>query len=63
MGGRDLAGDVFAGVVAGLGHLLHLEGVPVTPERSVRFARASAKGPVKRHSQTSWQRVVAHLVL
>ncbi len=40
MGGRDIAGDVFAGVVAGLGHLLHLEGVPVTPERSLRFARA-----------------------
>lgn len=47
MGGRDLADDVFAGVVAGFGHRLHAEGVPVTPERSVRFARAvDAAAPI-----------------
>ncbi len=34
-GGADLAG-----VVAAFGHALHQAGIPVTPERSARFARA-----------------------
>lgn len=42
MGGRLLADDVFVGVVAGFGHQLHAAGVPVTPERSTRFAQALA---------------------
>lgn len=40
MGGGDLASETFTSVIAGLGHRLRDEGVPVTPERSVRFAQA-----------------------
>ena len=42
MGGGLVADEVFLGVVAGFGHRLHEAGVPVTPERSARFARAIA---------------------
>ena len=37
---RRLAATDLAEVVGGFGHLLHAAGVPVTPERSGRFARA-----------------------
>ncbi len=40
MGGGLVADEVFLGVVAGFGHRLHEAGVPVTPERAARFARA-----------------------
>lgn len=40
MGGRDLADSSFSSIVAAFGHRLHDEAVPVTPERSIRFARA-----------------------
>src|SRR5690606_6020106 len=39
-GGELLAPGDLAEVVAAVGHLLHAAGVPVTPERSGRFARA-----------------------
>ncbi|MFO7279719.1 MAG: VWA domain-containing protein [Thermoanaerobacterales bacterium] len=39
-GGELLARVDLAEVVAAVGHLLHAAGVPVTPERSGRFARA-----------------------
>lgn len=40
MGGRGVADDLFAGVVAGFGDLLRAQGLPVTPERMLTFARA-----------------------
>lgn len=41
-GGERLAATDLADVVGAFGHLLHAAGVPVTPERSGRFARAVA---------------------
>lgn len=43
MGGRVLAADTaLADITAAFGHLLHSAGVPVTPERSTRFASVIA---------------------
>ena len=37
----DLAPEsVFGGTVAAFGHLLHRQGLPVTPDHSLRFAAA-----------------------
>lgn len=40
MGGGRVADDLFAGVITGFAERLHEQGVAVTPERAVRFARA-----------------------
>ena len=46
--------EVFVRVVAGFGHLLHSAGVPVTPERSTRFATAIALGQPRTLDEVYW---------
>lgn len=54
MGDRRVAQDLLAGVAASLGHALHESGVPVTPERSVRFARAVTAANPSTHDEVYW---------
>jgi len=54
MGGRGVADDLFTGIVSGFGQLLHSAGVPVTPERSVRFARAIDAAQPSTVDQVYW---------
>jgi uncharacterized protein with von Willebrand factor type A (vWA) domain len=48
------AEDVFVGVVAGFGQHLHSAGVPVTPERSTRFAHAVAAAQPRTLDDVYW---------
>jgi uncharacterized protein len=54
VGGGLVADDVFLGVVAGFSHRLHDAGVPVTPERSARFARALSVAQPNALSEVYW---------
>ena len=54
MGGGLVADEVFLGVVAGFGHRLHEAGVPVTPERSARFARAISAAQPESREEVYW---------
>lgn len=45
---------LIADVAAAFGHLLHAAGVPVTPERSARFATAVMLDPSADHQQIYW---------
>lgn len=54
MGGGLVADEVFLGVVAGFGHRLHDAGVPVTPERSTRFARALTVAQPESLAEVYW---------
>lgn len=54
MGGGLVANEVFVGVVAGFGHRLHDAGVPVTPERSARFARALSVAQPESLTEVYW---------
>ncbi|MCF8526470.1 MAG: VWA domain-containing protein [Candidatus Nanopelagicales bacterium] len=54
MGGRGVADDLFTGIVSGFGQLLHSAGVPVTPERSVRFARAIGAAQPQTVDEVYW---------
>lgn len=54
MGGSGIAEELFAGVVTGFGELLRDEGVPVTPERVVFFARAVDAAQPTRLPELYW---------
>lgn len=54
MGGRGVESDTFASIVAGFGHRLHEAGVPATPERSLRFARAIAAAQPRAVGDLYW---------
>ncbi len=54
-GADDLSADgVFVGIVAGFGQKLHAAGVPVTPERSTRFAYAVAAAQPSTLNDVYW---------
>lgn len=52
--GEPLASSVFVGIVAGFGQHLHAAGVPVTPERSTRFAQAVAAAQPQTLADVYW---------